>query len=246
MEWGSGRTPGPEGSGRGGPIGLPILAEAEPSERRTGIWRLQGRWATLVLAGLGLVGLLVGEILPWVSLRITNSAANSSDTAFGSNLDLSSAGTPVGVDAMNTLSAFSYHLGLFAVLALVGAVQFGRLPQRRRLVGFATGVIAAEGLCVLSAIHSFGQLERLNLSGQLAAGVHTVIEPGAYVSIAGLLLILASVLLSVAPERVRVRLADAVREPEDAEFTDEPIELTVTQVKPLDEAHWTRPDPHRR
>jgi hypothetical protein len=147
---------------------------------------------------------------------------------------------------MPTSAPLVYHLGMFAVLALVGAVQFGRLAQRRRLVGFAVGLIAAEGLGVLSVIHSVGELASLGLPGRQTATTQTVIEPGACLAVAGLVLILASVLLSVAPERVRVRLADAVREPDEGQFTDEPIELTVTQVKPLDEAYWTRPDPHRR
>jgi hypothetical protein len=36
-----------------------------------------------------------------------------------------------------------------------------------------------------------------------------------------------------------------MREPVDAEFTDEPIELTVTQAKPIDESYFAGPD-HRR
>jgi hypothetical protein len=245
VEWGSGPTRTPNGSAPGGATGLPILGAAG---RPAGSSRLsvRDRWVMPVLAGLGLVGLVAAEFLPWVSLRLDAAPTNGADTGFGSNLDISSSGTPVGVDMMNTSAAFVYHLGLFAVLALVGAVQFGRPAHRRRLVGFAVGLIAAEGLGVLSVIHSFGQLASLGLSDQRTAATHTVIEPGAYLAIAGLLLILASVVLSVAPERVRGRLADAVREPDDGEYTDEPIELTVTQVKPLDEAHWSRPDPHGR
>jgi hypothetical protein len=245
VEWGSGRGRTPNGSAPGGPGGQPILGPVESAGRPSGMSRLgvQGRWVTPVLAGLGLMGLVAAELLPWVRLVPT---ANTNDTSFGSNLDVSSGGTAVGIDTMNTLSAFSYHLGLFATLAVAGAVQFGRLTQRRRLVGFAVGLVVAEGLSGVSVIHAFGQLASLGLTDQRTAATHTVIEPGAYLSMAGLLLLLASVLLSVAPERVRVRLADAVREPDDAEFIDEPIELTVSQVKPLDEAHWTRPDPHRR
>jgi hypothetical protein len=71
-------------------------------------------------------------------------------------------------------------------------------------------------------------------------------EPGAYLAAVGPLLLLVSVVLSAAPPRVRAQLADAVREPVDAHFTDEPMELTVTQVKPIDEAYYTRPDLHRR
>ncbi len=226
VEWGSDRNRTPDGYGS-----APV--------------RLRSRWVTPVLAGLGLIGLGAAEVLPWVSLKID--APSNSNIAFGSNVDVSGVGTSVGIDGINTFSALAYHLGLFAMLALVSAVQFSRLPQRRRLVGFAVGLIAGEGLCVLSAVHSFGRLSSLGLTDQqTTARTHTVIEPGTYLSIVGLLLILASVLLSVAPERVRARLADAVREPDDAQFTDEPIELTVTQVKPLDEAHWSRPDPRRR
>jgi hypothetical protein len=224
-----------------------MLSPIQQVERPAGGSRLslRGRWVTPVLAGLGLVALLAAEFLPWVALRI-DARGNGSTTTFGSNLDPSTTGTAVGIDVMNTFSAFSYRLGLFAILAVVGAMQFGRLTQRRRLVGFAVGLIAAESLCVIGAIRSLGQLAGLEGSNQQAPGVHTVIEPGAYLAIAGLVLILASVLLSVASARVQARLADAVREPDDAQYTDEPIELTVTQVKPLDEAHWARPDPHRR
>jgi hypothetical protein len=243
VEWGSGPTRTPNGSAPGGAAGLPILGPAERPAATSRI-SLRGRWVTQVLAGLGLAGLAAAEFLPWFS--IADAPSSGGDTTFRGNVDVSSAGTPVGVDMLNTLTAFTYHLGLFAVLAVVGAVQFGRLAQRRRLVGFAIGLIVAEGLCVLSVIHSFGQLASLGLTGQQTAATHTVIEPGVYLAVAGLLLILASVVLSVAPERLSVRLADAVREPDDGQYTDERVELTVTQVKPLDEAHWSRPDPHRR
>jgi hypothetical protein len=245
VEWGSGPIRTPNGSAHGGPTGLPTLGPVERPPRSS--WtRFRGRWVTPVLAGLGLVGLVAAEFLPWLSLKVDDTSNNSVNPAFGSNLGVSSGSLPVGIDSINTSSAFAYHLGLFAMLALAGAVQFGRLVQRRRLAGFAVGLIAAQGLAVLSAIHSFGQLASLGLIGRPTAGMHTVIEPGTYLAIAGLVLILASVLLSIAPERVRVGLADAVREPDDGQYTDEPIELTVTQVKPLDEAHWTRPDPNRR
>jgi hypothetical protein len=186
---------------------------------------------------------VAAEFLPWVSLHITQAPNTVVDPGFGGTVDPGLNGTAVGVDAISTATAFAYHLGVFAVLALVGAVQFGHLAQRRRLLGFAVGVIAAQGLCLVSVIHSVGQLSSLD---RPTVTTHTVIQPGAYLAIAGLVLILASVVLSVAPERVRVRLADAVREPDNAQFSDGPIELTVTQVKPLDEAHWTRPDPHGR
>jgi hypothetical protein len=243
VEWGSGPTgTSSNGSAPGGATGLPMLGPAERPAVGSRL-SLRGRWVTPVLAGLGVAGLVAAEFLPWVSLHITQAPNTAIDPGFIGAVSPGSDGTAVGVDAISTVTALAYHLGVFAVLALMGAVQFGRLAQRRRLVGFAVGVIAAQGLCVISVIHSVGQLSSLD---QPAVKTHTVIEPGAYLAIAALLLILASVVLSVAPERVQVRLADAVREPDDGQFTDEPIGLTVTQVKPLDEAHWTRPDPHGR
>ncbi len=243
VEWGSGRSAAHVTRLPGAvPVGLEPFRPAESARTGRSLARLGGRWTVLVLAALGLVAMVASEFLPWVSIHVATSSSIG--------IDSSSSPTDAGemsldLDRLSTTATFAYQLGLLAVGALVGAVLFGRSGQGRGVFGFAVGVILAEGLSLAGLIHSFAHLlDNGVLTGR--AGLQSTLQPGTYLAAAGLLLLLAATVLSAAPERVRARLADAVHEPADAQFTDEPIELTVTQAKPLDEAHFARPDPRRR
>jgi hypothetical protein len=232
VEWGVGPAPLPPQTG-------------QPSERPPGRWSLPhvaGRWTALSLAVLGLVAFVGSEFLPWA--RLVTGNAVPSDSGVGS-LDIGNA--PLGLEQLNTIGAFGYRLGMLPVLALTGAVLVARPRQRRTLAGIAVGLIVAQALSLIGLIRSLTSLFNNGLpTGRLPAGFHVGLEPGAYLAAVGLFLLLASVAVSAAPERVRAQLADAVREPDDARYTDEPIELTVTQAKPIDEASFTRPDQYRR
>jgi hypothetical protein len=243
VEWGSGATPAqaPAQPPAQAPAQPPAGASHQPSVGRA-LARIGGRWTALVVGALGLAALVASELLPWVKVHM------GATSVPGANAPIDLGGdTSLDLDRLNTIGVFAYDLGILAVLALVGAVLFGPTAHRRSLFGFAVGLIAAQALNLAGLIHSFGHLVDSGVSSsRLPGGFHSSVEPGAYFAIIGLLLGLASVLLAAAPERVRTRLADVVGEPVDAEFTDEPIELTVTQAKPIDEAYYRRPDLHHR
>jgi hypothetical protein len=231
LDWGAGAAPdeGPE--------------PRERTRARRLLTVAGGRWAVLGLAALAFVALIGSELMPWTTLH------TGADVATGSNepVTVDVTGGSYGLDRLSTIGAFAYQLGILAVLGLVGGALFARPAQRRALFGIALGLIAAQALNLAGLMHSFSRLLDNGLpEGRLPAGFHTTIEPGAYLAVAGLLLLLASLVMSAAPERVRSRLVDAVREPADSQLTDEPFELTVTQAKPIDESHFARPDPYIR
>lgn len=229
MEWGAGPAP----DEARGPL--------EPPRSRRLLTAAGGRWAVLGIAALAFVALIGSELMPWTILHTGNSAANNGNDT----VQLDMAGS-YGLDRLNTLAAFAYQLGMLAVLGLVGGAVFARPAQRRAMFGVALGLIAAQGLNLVGLIHSFSRLVDNFLPDAQRSNYHATTEPGAYLAIAGLLLLLAALVLSAAPARVRSRLVDAVRQPADGEDTDEPFELTVTQAKPIDESYFTRPDPYIR
>jgi hypothetical protein len=235
VEWGGGRAPVPPPAEPGG------QPSRGPSARLS-LARIAGRWAALSLAVLGLVAFLGSEFLPWGQLHTGSQV--SVDPNFGS-LDVGTA--PFGLEQVNTIGAFAYRLGMLPVLAMAGAVLVVRSRQRRALAGTAAGLIVAQALSLVSLIRSLANMFNTGLpTSRLPAGFHVGLQPGAYLAAVGLFLLLASVAVSAAPERVRAQLADAVLEPIDAQYTDEPIELTVTQAKPIEESYFTRPDQYRR
>ena len=217
---------------------------SEPRERpraRRLLSAASGPWVVVGLAALAFVALIGSELMPWATLHAGNAPTNNdSDTISVA------AGGSFGLDRLNTLGAFAYQLGMLAVLGLVGGALFARPTQRRAMFGVALGLITAQGLNLAGLVHSFSHLIDNFVPDGRTPGYQTTIEPGAYLAIVGLLLLLAALVMSAAPERVRSRLVDAVREPADSQLTDEPFELTVTQAKPIDESHFTRPDPYIR
>ncbi len=232
VEWGTGPAPA---HAHGSP--------ERPAPRRL-LSAVGGRWLVLALAALAFVALVGSELMPWTTLH-----TGGGGTVDGGNdaVSLDAAGGSYGLDRLNTIGVVAYQLGMLAVLGLVGGALFARAAQRRALFGIALGLVAAQGLNLAGLIHSFAHLLDTGLSvSRLPAGFHTSIEPGAYLAVAGLVLLLAGLVLSSAPDRVRSRLVDAVREPVDNRYTDEPFELTVTQAKPIDESYFTRPDPYIR
>ena len=232
VEWGTG--PGPEKARE-------PLAGSRPRRLLTAAG---GRWAVLGIAALAFVALIGSELMPWASLSTGSGTATPNDSE---SINLDAVAGSYGLDRLSTIGTFAYQFGMLAVLGLVGGALFARAAQRRTLFGIAFGLIAAQALNLAGLIHSFSNLLNNGLPvSRLPAGFHTTVEPGAYLAIAGLVLLLAALVLSSAPERMRSRLVEAVREPVDSQHTDEPFELTVTQAKPIDESYFTRPDPYIR
>jgi hypothetical protein len=234
VEWGSGRGPVEPLTGGQDP------GRDEPKTRRISA-RISGWWTAVTLAAAGVAALMASELLPWTTLHVTNEGANTDTNGQGAGGTLT-----LGLDRLQTFAVFGYEFAMLALFAILGALLFGSVRQRRAVFGMGVGLVAAQALTLAGMIHSFGQLLESYVGiDRPAVGQHTTVEPGAYFAVIGLVLLLASLLVTAAPDRVRAQLSDAMREPVDAQFTDEPIELTVTQAKPIDEAYFTGPD-HRR
>jgi len=234
VEWGSGRGPVEPLTGGQDP---------QPDESRSprGLTRVGSRWMAATLAAAGVAAMMASELLPWTTLHYSNEGTNTDSNPLGPTGTLS-----LGLDRLQTFEEFGYEFAMLVLLAVVGSLLFGSVRQRRAVFGVGAGLVAAQALTLTGMIHSFGHLldNYLGLD-RATTGLHTTVEPGAYFAVIGLVLLLASLLVTAAPDRVRAQLSDAMREPVDAQFTDEPIELTVTQAKPIDEAYFTGPD-HRR
>lgn len=235
MEWGSGQGPvEPLVRGQG-------PERDEPRTRRVSA-RISGWWTAVTLAAAGVAAMMASELLPWTTVHMSAQNNNNTDTG-----PLGPTGTlSLGLDRLQTFEVFGYEFAMLATLAVVGALLFGSVRQRRAVFGVGVGLLTAQALTLVGMIHSLGHLldNYLGLD-RTTSGLQTTVEPGAYFAVIGLVLLLASLLVTAAPDRVRAQLSDAMREPVDAQFTDEPIELTVTQAKPIDEAYFTGPD-HRR
>jgi len=234
VEWGSGRGPVEPLIGGQDP------ERDEPQTRRISA-RISGRWTAVTLAAAGVAAMMASELLPWTTLHMSTQGNNPDSNPLGPTGTLS-----LGLDRLQTFEVFGYEFAMLATLAVLGALLFGSVRQRRAVFGVGVGLLAAQALTLVGMIHSLGHLldNYLGLD-RSTVGLQTTVEPGAYFAVLGLVLLLASLLVTAAPDRVRAQLSDAMREPVDAQFTDEPIELTVTQAKPIDEAYFTGPD-HRR
>lgn len=227
VEWGAGSAP---------------ESLERPASRRV-LTAVGGRWTVLGLAVLSFIALIGSELMPWTSVHTSGGTVGSGND----NVSLDAVTGSYGLDRLSTIGAFAYQLGMLAVLGLVGGALFARASQRRALFGIALGLIGAQALNLAGLIHSFAHVADIGLPiSRLPDGFHTSVEPGAYLAVAGLILLLAALVLSSAPERVRSRLVDVVREPVDSQYTDQPFELTVEQAKPIDESYFTRPDPYIR
>lgn len=232
------------GSDRGLVDPLDEQRDREPDGTRSprGPLRIGSWWTATALAAGGLAAMMASELLPWATLHISSPS--------GTDLQANSAsvnGTMTfGLDRLRSFDVYAYQTATLAVLALLGALLFGRVRQRRALFGMGAGLLAAQALTLAGMIHSFGHLldDYLGIE-RPSIDLHTTVEPGAYFAAVGLILLLACLVMTAAPERVRAQLSEVMREPVDAEFTDEPIELTVTQAKPIDESYFMGPD-HRR
>jgi hypothetical protein len=241
-----------------------------------------GRRAAIVLAVLALVALIAAELLPWATLHgrvgdagiVSLGTSNGFDSGSGRlNITLPSSTLPpdpytVGLGQVASGSTLVYHLGTLLLFALLGAVLLARPAQRRLASGLAFGVLAGLIVVVVGMVHSFNtllptitssggsfgsslrQLPETVPSTVLAAS--TTVEAGTFFAAGSLALLLAALLAGVLPDQVRSRLVTGVTEPVDAQFTDEPpdltvapvspVNVTVSAVDPIDESYFGRPD----
>lgn len=240
-----------------------------------------GRRVALVLAALALVALVAAELLPWATLH-GGAGGTGSGTGVGSisgfdsgtgrfAITLPAAAThpdpyTVGIGQIADGSTLVYHLGALLLFALLGAALLGRPAQRRLATGLGFGVLAGMVVVVVGMVHSFNTLlpptvytggtsvfrQTTTTLPDTVVAASTTINPGTFFASGGLALLLVALAVSVLPDQVRSRLVTGVTEPVDAQFTDEPpdltvtpmspVEVTVTGAKPMDEAYFGRPE----
>jgi hypothetical protein len=205
-----------------------------------------GRWGAGIPVVLGVAALIAAELLPWTTLhtRSDDSARVGADVV-GDQDDLTGL-YHFGLDRLTSNETLAYHLGLTVLLALVGVGLLGRPAQRRAAAGAGLGVLAAQLVIVIGLVHSFDNFF-LSASLSLRAlppGYSTSVDPGAYCAFVGLALLLAALLISLLPARVRSRLVTGAAEPVEAQFTDAPMDLTVSPAhpNPMAESNFGRPD----
>jgi hypothetical protein len=175
----------------------------------------------------------------------------------------------VGLGQVSSGSTLVYHLGTLLLFALLGAVLLARPAQRRLASGLGFGVLAGLIVVVVGMVHSFNTLlpDSTSSGGALfgsslrvlpetvpstVLAASTTVEAGTFFAAGSLALLLAALLAGVLPDQVRSRLVTGVTEPVDAQFTDEPpdltvapvspVNVTVSAVDPIDESYFGRPD----
>ncbi|GIH13098.1 hypothetical protein [Rugosimonospora africana] len=232
-----------------------------------------GRRMAIVLAVLAFVALVAAELLPWATLRGAVDGASTVDvgsiSGFDSGSGRFSVALPpstlhpdpytVGLGQIASGSTLVYHLGALLLFAFVGAALLARPAQRRLATGLGLGVLAGMVVVVVGMVHSFNTLlptttytggtssfrSTLTNVPDTVLAASTTVNPGTFFAFGALALLLAALAVSVLPDQVRVRLVTGAAEPVDAQFTDEPPDLTVTPVSPVEASvtpYFGRPD----
>jgi hypothetical protein len=196
----------------------------------------------LALAVLGFLTLVASTALPWASMQSSRALDNLAGT---DNPNPAVARTvSMGLDSLGSTSALAYEIGLIALLGLTGMVLAARPAQRRTLVGAALGAAGGEALLLIELVQSIrhagtsgSQLELLlNSSGS----VNATIAPGAYLAFAGLGLTVAAIITAAGIRARPSAPAAAAQAPPD--LPDQPADLTVTPLVPVDERYFARPE----
>jgi hypothetical protein len=238
-----------------------------------------GRRVAFALAVLALVALIAAELLPWATLH--GGAAGTGRTGAG-GVSAFDSGTgrfamivpaspypdpyPVGIGQLAGGSALVYHLGTLLLFALLGAALLARPAQRRLASGLGFGVLAGMVVVVVGMVHSLNTLlpptvytggtstfrQATTALPDTVVAASTTINPGTVFAFAALALLLAALAVPVLPDQLRSRLVTGRAEPVEAQFTDEPpdltvvparpVEVTVTAATPMDEAYFGRPE----
>ncbi len=183
---------------------------------------------SVYLAGGGALLAIVAEVLPWAG------AGPSSGTRGG-----------LSIDNLNTISVLGYYLCWFGLLGLTGLVLATTRPATRRAAaGAALGVGAAQAM-VLAGIARW-IFAGTGLTDPTASNVSPTdssasnspnVGLGLFCAVLGVGLVVAAVLVAVRRGRsVRGATAMTTALPGN----DEPAELTVKPVSPIDDSLFTR------
>jgi hypothetical protein len=201
------------------------------------------RRSGLVLAALGFLTLMASTALPWASMQSNRALDNLGGTDNAN--PIAQRTVSMGLDSLGSTSALAYQIGLVALLGLAGMVLAARPAQRRTLFGAALGAAGGEALLLVQLVQSIrhagssgSQLELLlNSSGS----VNATVAPGVYLAFAGLVLTIAAIITAAGiPGRHPEPAAAAA--PAPADLPDQPADLTVTPLVPLDERYFARPE----
>jgi hypothetical protein len=181
---------------------------------------------SVYLAGGGALLAIVAEVLPWAG------AGPSSGTRGG-----------LGIDNLNTISVLGYYLCWVGLLGLTGLVLATTRPATRRAAaGAALGVGAAQAMVlagILRWIFAGTGLTDSSASNSTdsSASNSPSVGLGLFCAVLGVGLVVAAVLVAVRRGR-SVRGASAM--PAALPGEDEPAELTVQPVSPIDDSLFTR------
>jgi hypothetical protein len=233
-----------------------------PGRLRSVVAATGGRRAGAVLAVVGVAVLIAAELLPWATLHLlpgATSAGLSPGTGFSfgrtnGDLVIPDPAVPslftVGLDRLDSGTALVYRLGTVLLLAMVGAALLARPAQRRTALGLGLGVLAGQLVVVAGMVHSFGTVVPTSATGEAFRSppvvTSTALQSGTLCAFVSLALLLAALLASALPDRVRARLVGGVAEPAAERSDEEPMDLTVEPASPLGGAYFGRPDGRQR
>jgi hypothetical protein len=223
----------------------------EPARRRLPALRYTiPRAGALALAAAGFGALLAAELLPWGTVHLPASDAN---TVRPTRSPLTE-GAGLTLDTINSADVLVYHLGAVVLLGAIGFGLAGTVSRRRAAMGAAVGVAAGLTIVIVSLHRSASHFfDRIN--GDYAYGgpsldpenSPTVLTgPGGYLAFVAVGLLIASAVTAGIWHRGWWQGRPAERteaaEPVSAPDPGQDRELIVTALEPLDERYFARPD----
>jgi hypothetical protein len=162
---------------------------------------------------------VAAELLPWMSVEVETSSSFASAEAVKETHDLA-------LDMVGGGISTAYYVGLLLLLAVVGLVQASRPHTRRALTAAGFGLGAAMLVLLVGIIRRAGE------GGQVALYPPTEASagPGPYLAIAGVLVVVAALVVSGWRPTVPGRrpVADVPVDDDDDDEAPGPIDLTVT------------------
>ncbi|GAA1038639.1 hypothetical protein GCM10009557_55200 [Virgisporangium ochraceum] len=162
---------------------------------------------------------IAAELVPWMSVTQQQQ---------GIGPDLPSQTSDVSLDTVGWGITAAYYLGLMMLLAVVGLVQVTRPHTRRALTAAGFGLSAAMLVLLVGAIRRAGEGGQY---GPFDQGIEATVGPAPYLAIAGVLLVVAALVISGwRPVMATGHRRPAPADPDEDDDDEEPgpIDLTVT------------------
>jgi hypothetical protein len=214
---------------------------AAPAQRPTPAapQRLASGWLDrpvgAALAGLAVLALVVTQVVPWG----TTQRVAGSDTST----------VKVYIDTLPSIAVLAFYFGLPALLGLTGAALAARSAARRTLALAGIGVAAGIAVVLAAMIRALLSPTPDELLGQATGSGDLSLGLGPYAAVAALSLLTGSLVLSALPARgawsARGAGLAAPQVPDwarlrrrprsEAGVPEQPLDLTVTAVPPVNE-----------